>query len=202
MRLLAVLLCLWALPALATQEAWPALHDVSGVAAHDMLNIRQAPSASAPIIGSFEPDAQNIEVIRPDDHHGWGLINTGEGGGWVSLRFLTRQPGQWAGAMPPVAHCGGTEPFWSFEVTGETLSYDAMAGGARDYRITQSGPAQGRRDSFHMIAEGPQGAAIAALTARACSDGMSDRAYGLAVDLLLHGNEGWQHQTGCCSLSR
>ena len=202
MRLLAVLLCLWALPALATQEAWPALHDVSGVAAHDVLNIRQAPSASAPIIGSFEPDAQNIEVIRPDDHHGWGLINTGEGGGWVSLRFLTRQPGQWAGAMPPVAHCDGTEPFWSFEVTGEALSYDAMAGGARDYRITQSGPAQGRRDSFHMIAEGPQGAAIAALTARACSDGMSDRAYGLAVDLLLQGNDGWQHQTGCCSLSR
>jgi uncharacterized membrane protein len=87
-------------------------------------------------------------------------------------------------------------------VTGETLSYDAMAGGARDYRITQSGPAQGRRDSFHLIAEGASGAAIAALTARACGDGMSDRAYGLAVDLVLQGSDGWQHLTGCCSLSR
>ncbi|MDF3349833.1 SH3 domain-containing protein [Sulfitobacter sp. KE34] len=201
MRLLALFLCLWALPVWATQDAWPALHDVSGVAADDVLNIREAPSASAPIIGSFAPDTQNIEVIRPDDHHGWGLVNTGEGSGWVSLRFLIRQAGQWAGAMPPVAHCDGTEPFWSFEVTGEALSYDAMAGGARDYRITQSGPAQGRRDSFHMIAEGPQGAAIATLTARACSDGMSDRAYGLAVNFLLQGNDGWQHQTGCCSLS-
>jgi uncharacterized protein YgiM (DUF1202 family) len=78
-RLLAVLLCLWALPALATQEAWPALHDVSGVAADDVLNIREAPDASAAIIGKLKPDAENVEVIRPDDHHSWGLVNTGEG---------------------------------------------------------------------------------------------------------------------------
>lgn len=202
MRLLAVLLCLWALPALATQEAWPALHDVSGVAADDVLNIRQAPDASAAIIGSLKPDAENIEVIRPDDHHSWGLVNTGDGSGWVSLSYLTRQPGQWDGAMPPVARCSGTEPFWSFDVTGARLSYDAMADSPRDLRITQSGTAQGRRDSFHLIAEGGSGAAIATLSARACGDGMSDRAYGLAVDLLLQGNDGWQHQTGCCSLSR
>lgn len=202
MRLLAVLLCLWALPATATQDAWPALYDVSGVAENDALNIRQAPDAAAPIIGSLAPDAEGIEVIRPDDHHGWGLVNSGEGRGWVSLRYLARQPGQWAGAMPPVARCGGTEPFWSFDVTGETLSYDALADSPRDFRITQSGAAQGRRDSFHLIGEGPQGAAIATLSTRACSDGMSDRAYGLSVDLLLQGNDGWQHQTGCCSLSR
>ncbi|MEP2426619.1 MAG: SH3 domain-containing protein, partial [Tateyamaria sp.] len=97
MRVLAVVLCLWALPAAATQDAWPALYDVSGVAENDALNIRQAPDAAAPIIGSLTPDAEGIEVIRPDDHHGWGLVNSGEGRGWVSLRYLTRQPGQWAG---------------------------------------------------------------------------------------------------------
>ncbi|MFG6624806.1 hypothetical protein ACGYLD_05885 [Sulfitobacter sp. 1A12056] len=40
MRLLALFLCLRALPVWATQDAWPALHDVSGVGADDVLNIR------------------------------------------------------------------------------------------------------------------------------------------------------------------
>lgn len=202
MRLLAVLFCFWALPAFATQDAWPALYDVSNVATDDVLNIRQAPDAGAPIIGSLAPDAEDIEVIRPDDRHVWGLVNTGKGSGWVSLRYLARAPGQWQGAMPAVARCAGTEPFWSLNVEGEALIYTAISDSARDYRLTQSGPAQGRRDSFHLIAEGPNGTAIATVSARACSDGMSDRAYGLAVDLLLQGGDGWQHQTGCCSLGR
>ena len=96
-----LLLFLLAGPAAATQDQWPALFDVSGVAPDDVLNIRAAPSASAEIIGTLAPDAAGVEVVRPDSRHGWGLVNTGEGSGWASLAFLVRRPGQWLGAEIP-----------------------------------------------------------------------------------------------------
>ncbi|MEX3316228.1 COG3650 family protein [Sulfitobacter sp. PS-8MA] len=202
MRWLAALLCLLALPAAATQDAWPALYDVVDVAANDVLNIREGPNAQAPIIGRLAHDAEAVELIRPDDSYRWALVNSGEGRGWVSLHYLQRRPGQWAGAMPQLAQCAGTEPFWSLEVEGATVSYRAIDAAPQGYDIVQKGPAQGRRDSFHLIAERAEGLAVGALSTEACSDGMSDRAYGLSIELLMKDATGWQHVSGCCSLSR
>jgi len=202
MRLLAALLCLLALPAGATQDAWPALYDVAGVAPDDVLNIRAEPNADAPIIGSLAYDAEAVELIRPNDRHGWALLNSGEGTGWVSLRYMKRRPGQWSGSMPELAHCAGTEPFWSFEVDGSTATYRAMDTEPYSYEIRETGAAQGRRDSFHIIAGGSGGLAIGALSAQACNDGMSGREYGLEIQLLLQDSGNWHHVSGCCSLSR
>tara|TARA_R110002049_G_scaffold44333_6_gene130243 strand:+ start:100731 stop:101342 length:612 start_codon:yes stop_codon:yes gene_type:complete len=199
--LLIALLCLLSLPAAATQDAWPALYDVTGVAASDVLNIRERPNSSAPIVGVLSPAARNVELIRPNDRETWALVNTREGSGWVSLKFLKRQQEQWLGKMPPVASCAGTEPFWGIKVNGQRMTFSGLAFDAQSYSIIQSGSAQNRRDRYNLIGSGPSGTAIAAITMQACTDGMSDRDFGLTVDLFLQGTDQWQHLTGCCSLS-
>jgi uncharacterized membrane protein len=193
-------LLLWAAlaaPALATQDGWPAIHDVTGVAADDVLNIRERPDASSPIVGSLSP-GDAVEVIRPNDRLTWGLVNAGERSGWVSLRYLQRRPGQWDGAFPEVAACFGTEPFWSLARKGDLLTFstpDTSAG----YAITARSGSENRRDSFHMIADGADGPAVAILETEACSDGMSDREFGISVQLLLGLGAGARQLSGCCT---
>ncbi len=200
-RAAAVLWALFALPAAATQDGWPALHDVTGVAADDVLNLRAAPDASAPVIGRLAPDATGIEVIRPTGDLGWGLVNTGEGTGWVSLRFLERRPGQWDGAFPEIAACFGTEPFWSLRRDGDALVFETPDAAPRDHAITVRSGSANRRDSFHLMAEGPDEPAVAIFQTRACSDGMSDREYGIGIELLLGTGPGTRHLSGCCTLA-
>ncbi|MEM7487835.1 MAG: peptide-binding protein [Pseudomonadota bacterium] len=195
--LIALALGLAAGPAAATQDAWPALHDVTGVASNDTLNVRADPSADAQIVGALPHDTRGVEVIRPDDQQGWGLVNLGEGTGWVSLRFLARRPGQWQGAFPPLAACFGTEPFWTLRLDGDAVTFatpEDEAAGTVTARLGSSA----RRDRHGLrarIGERPLSSIVAA---RACSDGMSDRAYGLAFDALL----GDEVLSGCCTLAR
>ncbi len=132
-RLVILLACL-AGPAVATQDGWPALFDVSGVAADDTLNIRSEPGTGGVVIGTLEPDAEGIEVVRPNPRETWGLVNYGEATGWVSLSFLTRRPGQWLGHVPEVRSCFGTEPFWSLSFDGDAITWstpDETASGER-----------------------------------------------------------------------
>ena len=195
---LIALLAWLASPAAATQDAWPALFDVAGVASDDVLNVRSRPAASAPIVAELGPDAQGIEVIRPDAGHGWGLVNTGEGTGWVSLHYLARRPGQWSGAFPPLARCFGTEPFWTLDMGRGDAAAWLVPGGTVPGRITGRLGSLTRRDRHGLTATLRDGRDIAAVISwRACSDGMSDRAYGLGFDAILGG----VLHSGCCSLS-
>jgi uncharacterized membrane protein len=198
-RLALILWAALAAPALATQDGWPAIHDVTGVAADDVLNIRERPDASSPIVGQLAPDA-TVEVIRPNERLTWGLVNAGERTGWVSLRYLQRRPGQWDGAFPEVAACFGTEPFWSLARDGDALTFSTPEG-SEVFAITTRSGSQNRRDSFHMIAEGPGGPAVAILQTEACSDGMSDRVFGISLQLLLGLGPEARQLSGCCTLS-
>lgn len=195
---LIVLVAWLAGPAAATQDAWPALFDVAGVAADDVLNVRASPSAEAAIVAVLAPDATGVEVIRPDPREGWGLINTTEGTGWVSLRYLARRPGQYSGAFPPLEQCFGTEPFWRLELgdgdaAGFSTPDDAVAG-----RVTGRLAALARRDRHGLTARFDDGREMSGVISwRACSDGMSDRDYGLGFDAIL-GEVLW---SGCCSLA-
>jgi uncharacterized membrane protein len=205
--LAALLLVLWAGSAAATQDRWPALYDVTGVAASDVLNIREAPEASAAIIGSLAPDAKGVELVRPNDRETWALVNTREGSGWVSLRFLARQPGQWVGSVPERALCTGTEPFWSLEIAGGALTYatpEDEGAPARIDSVEESRNIRGRHLLAATIARsgGPAVDLLALLSNEACSDGMSDRAYGYRLDLVLRGQDGTTLQSGCCALAR
>ena len=88
MRLLAALLLL---PTFLSAGEFPALFSVTGVAANDVLNIRETASASADKLGALQHNAKNVEVVAVDDARKWALVNTGETAGWVAFRYLARQ---------------------------------------------------------------------------------------------------------------
>lgn len=195
-RALAVLL-LTSLPAWATVDGWPALHDVTGVAADDVLNIRSEPDAGSEIIGTFAPDATDIEVIRANDDLTWGYVATGEGMGWVSLAFLSRQPSQWDGKYPEFTTCSGTEPFWSLRREDGQIAFDGLDLPSSTALIEfEEGSLNHRgRHSFKA------GDLVGVLSNEMCNDGMSDLEYGWELSLIrLSASEGQRHFVGCCSI--
>lgn len=209
---LATILLLLATPCLATQDQWPALFDVTGVEPGDVLNIRAEPSGSAPIIGTLAHDAEDVEIIRPNDRHSWGMINLGEGAGWISLAFVTRGPGQWLGATPVVRSCFGTEPFWSLEIDDAEMTLTRPDAAPREGLISGRYTSRSRRDthafrgSFFPDEDG-EIALVATMRLASCNDGMSNREYGVAIDVLLSPSsfpdnaERFGLYSGCCSLS-
>ena len=184
-------------PAAATQEyILPTLFDVAGVASDDVLNIRAEPTASSAIIGTLAPDAQRIEVV--EERRGWARINTAEGTGWVSARYLSYRVDVWEpGELPPAFRCLGTEPFWDAKVEGGDLvlrSPDDQGGDRR--------PVQGVLDTG--VFRDPARVVVARdMTLfshpQICSDGMSDRLFGLAATLVLHGDQP-RLLSGCCTI--
>ena len=199
---LAAALALLAAPAMATQDGWPALYDVAGVAADDVLNVRSAPSAGAEIVGTLPPDAAGVEVIRPNARETWGLVNTGEGSGWVSLSYMTRQPGQWDGAIPAIAQCFGTEPFWRLVRDGDTLRLDRPDAEGPQLSVAWQDGTPSHRGRFALRASDGMSTVTATLATATCGDGMSDRAYGIETTVVTDGLGGHEVLWGCCSLAR
>ncbi len=210
-RVLTLLLILAAGPAFATQDGWPALYDVSGVASDDVLNIRSEPGAAGDVIGTLRPDAKDIEVIRANDPQTWGLVNTGEGSGWVSLAFMERHPGNWDGSFPEIRQCFGTEPFWSLAYDPPEIVFSAPDMPPRAGLISGLYSSLSRRDSFaysgsFFPAETGERVVQLFVQTESCSDGMSDRQYGISVQMLLRqptaegDNSGTGLYSGCCSI--
>ncbi|SDE66639.1 SH3 domain-containing protein [Limimaricola pyoseonensis] len=199
MRRLALLLALWAAPAFATVDAWPALYDVAGVAADDMLNIRSGPGTGHAVIGTLAPDARGVEVLEMSRDGGWGRVNAGEGSGWAALAFLERRPGQWHGAVPPVSACFGTEPFWRLE-TGEDWRMDTPEGTVFAAPAPELAGSLSHRGRFagSVAAEGATW--VLTLANESCSDGMSSRRYGWQA-LLVRAGAGTELWSGCCTLA-
>lgn len=193
---LALLFALLALPVRA--EVLPALYAVTGVAADDVLNIREAPSAEAAIIGALPPDATGVEVLAITD--GWATVNTGESTGFAAVRFLAREPGPDWNALQSPLMCLGTEPFWSLRIDpsqGVALSSSPEAPDPAPLAITQTWPALPWAPSAAVGL--PNGLAV--LSGSACSDDMSDRSYGIAIDLFLTDPKGGR-LAGCCLLDQ
>jgi uncharacterized membrane protein len=178
---------------------YPALHRVTGVASHDSLNIRAEPGVDHPVIDHLAHDATGIEVV--DWNRGWGLVNTGEQSGWVNMRYLTPldHPAWHSGDTGLT--CFGTEPFWhltsflpshraEFQTPdngGVELVVDAGALPATEFPRTLALPFSGAHDGMAVI------------RAQACNDGMSDRAFGLQVQVYFRGDRAGL--SGCCSIS-
>jgi uncharacterized membrane protein len=212
-RLLALVFTLLSWPALA-QNIYPALHDVTGVVADDVLNIRTAPSAGSQIIGAFAPFETGIEVIGLSEDGRWGRVNAGERAGWTAMRFLARQPGQtsadWATApdriAPRVFECFGTEPFWTLVLfPGGTLDYAALGHGdgtahPGGYEALVTSASSGKRAFSGWLETEPM-SFTGIVGTEICSDGMSDQLYGFSIDLLVSGSSGTQLDAGCCRLA-
>ena len=196
MRLLALTLAAMlamALPSHATQEYHlPSLFDVAEVAADDVLNIRQRPYGSSPIIGSLAPDASDIEVV--EERRGWGRINMGEVSGWVSMRYLTYQVDVWeAGQLPGHFRCLGTEPFWNIAIRGDELEFSSP-----DQSETEALRAVLDTGVFRYPSRVILGETLTLVaTPNLCSDGMSDRQYGLDATVIRDGEQP-EMLRGCC----
>ena len=190
-------------PALATQDAWPALFYVSGVDIDDVLNVRATPDVTAPVIATLSHDAKDVEVIAPNDSQSWGRVNTGETSGWVSLAYLRRQPGQWLGARPAIRRCGGAEPFWSLSLGGsDSVSFVEPAAPVRTGQVEKHWTSENRRDRHGFSAGfGDDHDLLAIVEMAECSDGSSDRINGLSVDIVIGGPTGGRMLSGCCSLA-
>lgn len=187
----------------AAAQGLPALHDVTGVAAGDALNVRSGPAPDAPVIGTLAPDATGIEVVAIDATGGWARHNLGEGAGWSALRYLAARPGQWQpGEVPASLSCFGTEPFWSLRREDGTMVVEIPevrrvldSETALDAGI----PGDPRRA---LVLAGATTRITATVTPAACSDGMSDRAFGLAAMVVLQEEKAVPMLlTGCCSIA-
>lgn len=199
-RAMIALLVLLAAPAFATQDRWPALFDVTGVAANDVLNVRAAPDPNAEKIGELTPDARGVEVIAPNPRQTWGQVNVNGRTGWASLHFLQRQPGQWQGAMIERARCFGTEPFWSMTRNGNAVSW-STPDGRPDGSVEAELESLARRDMsglIYRLTDGSRGHLV--MTLESCSDGMSDYTYGIGAALTHDLDGSPELVAGCCSL--
>lgn len=194
--LIALLLCAGPLGA----QDLPALYDVTGVADDDVLNVRAAPDAAEPALGFFASDAEGIEVVQLGPNGQWGLVNLAERAGWVNLQFLKRRPVLGDG-VPRDLRCFGTEPFWSLGLDGDATTLSIA--GAETWNI---GPArwlgsENRTGIWAVEVDGEPARMTGFVARRICGDGMSDRAYGLSMDLLLHAGESQRVLSGCCTLA-
>lgn len=171
------------------------------MASDDRLNIRAAPEADAAQIGSLAPDATDIEITALNEDGSWGRLNTGEGSGWASLSFLAMQPGS---AMPDAAEvgCFGTEPFWSYRVESDSAAtFSALGEDPLELLAGETRRVEAGLHPFVSVAAAPDLQAILVMTPdAACSDGMSDRLYGLGATLILTGKAS-RALTGCCTLT-
>lgn len=201
MRFAVLLLSLLAALPAGAQTVLPTLFDVTGVAASDRLNVRAAPDASSSILSGLAHDAKGVEVVAV--RSGWGLVNTHERSGWVNMRYLQERAGVWqAGQVPAALNCLGTEPFWSLRQVGGNLVYETPESSRQLQRRVvvdnphQPGPARS------IVAGDEAGRLTVVLHPGQCSDGMSDRAFGLSATLLFEGaGQASRMENGCCRLA-
>lgn len=205
MRHLIAALMLLPLPAMA--QTLPNLFSVTDVAADDVLNIRTMPDASASILSELPPNATGIEVIALDPTGKWAQVNTHEFAGWVATRYLAPEQSAWVhGELPKTLRCVGTEPFWSLRADGPQMILSEPG---------NPDPTERRLNLRRVMDRGFEGERLRALIAgdgigrltaviqpAACSDGMSDRSFGLNATVILDGQSAPSRMlTGCCSVA-
>jgi uncharacterized membrane protein len=199
-KLIALAATVVAVATAASAQTLPSLFDVTGVAPSDLLNVREGPDTSETIIGRLAADARGIEVVTLDPSGGWGLINAGERAGWVSMRFLAEQPDVWApGRVPAGLACLGTEPFWSLRPEGAELVYDTPDGGAQRFPLVALDT--GVPGDVRRALVAGAGGLTATVTPRVCSDGMSDRVFGLETLVILEADGAPRLLSGCCTIA-
>lgn len=212
--LTAVIFAMLAPGTIARAETLPALYRVVGVAADDVLNIRAAPGAGAAILGAIAPGTEGVEVIALSETGAWGQVGTGEGNGWVAMRYLRPQRVA-TGAAPPPFLCYGTEPFWNLN-SGATVGTQSgrwnapdegpqslMVLSALDFSDPRLASLAGDTAWFAALAGKTTSGATEifslSVTRGACSDGMSDRVFGFEALIARQTKGAAQTYSGCCT---
>jgi uncharacterized membrane protein len=199
-HVLALVLWLPSGPVMA-DHLYPAMHRVAGVAAIDVLNIRALPDPGAEVIGTLAPDASGVEVIDVID--GWAVVNAGDVSGYALLLHLEREDETDWNALEVPLSCLGTEPFWSLgidPIKGEADYFTPENPEPRATKITDSWPGQIWTPAAALAL--PEGLAV--MYPAECSDGMSERSYGIAIDFFLNSVDtgtGQGRLSGCCTIA-
>lgn len=189
----------------AGAQVLPALYDVAGVAGDDVLNIRAAADASSPARGALPSDATAVEVVAISPNGKWAQINTGEGAGWVALRFLHRQDRPDWYALAHRLQCSGTEPFWKLflDPAAKTAQINTPDAEGPKLDLTATWPGSAHQPIAAVQYAGEDASGVAVLRGQSCSDGMSDQSFGIAADLFQAAGANQPAQTlhGCCSVA-
>ncbi|PTX56634.1 SH3 domain-containing protein [Litoreibacter ponti] len=194
------LLCAWALPAVAQDTpdpGFPAIYTVTGVASDDALNVRAAPNVRAELLGTLAHDDDWVEVLALSREGRWAQINIGERAGWVSTRFLgAREVPTNSLGLPETLVCLGNEPFWQVRLAPSAFILSTPdERGAQPLTFVAPSPENVDLTQTGLLFD--WGFSDSSVRGRilpgSCSDGMSDRRYGLHyVDPVLG--------HGCCSI--
>lgn len=201
MRACALVFFLTVAASLVRADTLPAFYNVVGVAQNDVLNVREAPDLSSRILSTLAHDTTGLEVVAYNLDGTWVQINIDEQTGWISTQFLTRQPGQPDDALPRPLSCFGTEPFW-----GLTIPQDGPAELTRmdsePVLIDTLDPvtSANQTDRYAVFGQGSERVFTFIFHRDQCSDQMSDRAYGMSVDVFMTEDSGVSYVTGCCNL--
>ena len=198
MKLLTALLFAVLFPLALQAQNFPAAYIVTDVASDDVLNIRATPDASSDILGELGPYSINVEVLEVSEDTRWGRISTGEGNGWVAMRYLTASNHAPANEVPRPMSCFGTEPFWALQMLARGDEYELAGDGNR--ALTPLKEVIAYQGYAVVFEEGPTLNRTLMITRGWCSDGMSDRDYGWQATLLNETPEGDSLLFGCCTL--
>ena len=143
--------------------------------------------------------ARVAEIVGRDPSGKWGLVNSGEISGWVSLQYLRKSDTDPDYPLTRKFQCYGTEPFWSLNVTQGHMALASTPDG-ENLRLTARRLQTALNRSTPLFLEmGDNHTAI--IRHEACDDGMSDRSFGLSVNFLMPGN-GLMMMNGCCSIAQ
>ncbi len=201
--LLSLLPLLPVLPAAAMENAdWPSYYRVSDMGAGGTLKVRSEPVAGGEVIGEYGAGAGPIEILKIEN--GWGNVIANEGNGWVNMAHLQQISVPMIGQskLPRGLVCGGTEPFWNIGFSEDKAVYSRMGEGEQILFITRAAGFEGRPGPDGFIqASGASEMVFSIVSARQCSDGMSERTYGWWISLLRVSADGTVGVDGCCSLS-
>lgn len=194
---LAGLLLILSLGALSAEEL-PAQYSVSGVAADDVLNIREAPRAASAKIGELGPYTINVEVLALSEDGRWGRIGMPEGNGWVAMRYLARQGLPEGEVIPRPLSCVGTEPFWRIGLLPRGDEFERLGEDRIDLERGDERPGE---DGYQAKLSASDGTTYSLVVTRGqCGDGMSDREFGWSGTLYIDRPGGAETLQGCCTL--
>lgn len=90
-------------------------------------------------------------------------------------------------------HCFGTEPFWNATLSADSVDVNMMSGEQYNNEIAQVTGALGYQDSFMQVFSNLRGP-VAIVKQGECSDGMSDRKFGLEAIIFTD----LETLYGCC----
>ena len=150
---------------------------VTGVAANDVLNIRETPSGSSAKIGYLGYDQPIVEVLGTNPSGTWGYVQAGETMGWTSMRYLTPTAILTFGGtdIPIGIACYTTEPFVTYTLGNGHVKIEGMSLATYIVPILNIGKI---RESYEVIYEldGTEQRLLLSLATKG-SDGMSDVEY-------------------------